>query len=76
MSFNKYYIQEPAEFAALVKSVGVKQIANRKVDALIGSSKSIQMFEFISKSIHLGISESEVSLELSKKYPEYFGESD
>jgi hypothetical protein len=75
MSFNKYYIQEPAVFAELVKSVGPKSIANRKVDALIGSSKSIQMFEFISESIYLGLSEAEVIEELGKKYPTYFGES-
>lgn len=75
MGFNKYYIQEPAAFAELVKSIGPKAIANRKVDALIGPSKSIRMFEFISDSIHLGLSEAEVIEELGKKYPKYFGES-
>lgn len=75
MGFNKYYIPEPAQLAEQVKRVGPAQVVNRKIDAILGSSVSIDVFEFIDDSLHLGLSEAEVMLELSKKYPEYFAES-
>lgn len=75
MSFNKYYIQEPAKFAELVKLNGPKQTVNRKIDAIIGSPLSIDMFELIEDSLDLGMSESEVNELLAEKYPEYFGQS-
>lgn len=75
MSFNKYYIPEPTRLAEQIKRVGPAQVVNRKIDAILGSSVSIDMFKFIGDSLNLGLSEAEVMLELAKKYPEYFAES-
>lgn len=75
MGFNKYYIPEPTRLAEQIKRVGPAQVVNRKIDAILGSAVSIDMFKFICDSLHLGLSEAEVMLELAKKYPEYFAES-
>ena len=45
MSFNKYFIPEPIELAKLFIANGAASVVNRKIDAIIGNSTSIQMFE-------------------------------
>lgn len=73
MSFNKYYIPGPIELVKMIKELGPAKVVNRKIDAIVGSSESIRIFEFISELMRLGLSESDVTEELSKKYPNYFG---
>lgn len=75
MGFNKYYIPEPSQLAEQIKRVGPAQVVNRKIDAIIGSSVSVDIFEFIDDSLTMGLSEAEVNSELAKKYPKYFAES-
>lgn len=75
MSFNKYFIPDPKILANQVIERGPKQVTNRKIDAIIGSAKSIEIFDFMSKSLYLGMTEEEVNSELKKKYPKYFAES-
>lgn len=75
MSFNKYYIPEPDKLAEQIKRVGPAQVVNRKIDAIIGSPISVDIFKFIDDSLDMGLSEAEVVSELAKKYPKYFAES-
>lgn len=72
MSFNKYYIPEPDALAELVIKNGPKSTVNRKIDAIIGNSTSIKIFDFIYEMVHEGKSDSEILIELSKKFPERF----
>jgi hypothetical protein len=75
MSFNKYFIPEPKVLAKQVIEFGPKHVTHRRIDAIIGSSKSIEIFDFMYNSLHLGLTEEEVNFELKKKYPKYFAES-
>ena len=72
MSFNKYYIPEPADLAKLVIKNGPKSTVNRKIDAIIGNSTSIKIFDFMYDRVHEGLSDAEIIPELSKKFPEQF----
>ena len=72
MSFNKYFIPEPAEFASLIKRNGPKSTVNRKIDAIIGNSISIQMFDAAYDLIKEDLSESDVIDALTQKFPSYF----
>lgn len=72
MSFNKYFIPEPAEFARLIKQNGPKYTVRRKIDAIIGNSTSIDMFDFAYELSGAGVIDSEIIDALTQKFPEYF----
>lgn len=72
MSFNKYYIPSPEDFARLIKQNGPKHTVNRKIDAIIGNSDSIEMFEIAHDLLEAGSSEPDVIEALTQKFPEHF----
>lgn len=72
MSFNKYYIPVPSEFAKLIQENGPKACVNRKIDAIIGSPVSIEMFDLAHDMLANGSTEKSVISELSKKFPDHF----
>jgi hypothetical protein len=72
MSFNKYYIPEPAALAEQVKTHGVKHAVSRKIDTIIGNPVSIEIFDFMWNSMRTNTPELEIMESLSQKYPDYF----
>ena len=47
MGFNKFFVPEPTEVARQVKLNGPTQFINRKIDAVIGNSTSIDIMDHI-----------------------------
>ncbi len=72
MSFNKYFIPEPIDLAKLFIANGAASVVNRKIDAIIGNSTSIQMFDRASSLVQEGKSDETVLKDLSDKFPIYF----
>lgn len=72
MSFNKYYIPEPAELAKQIHENGATSVVRRKIDAIIGNSTSVQIFDHAYELMHEGKSDSEILQSLSTKFPIYF----
>ena len=72
MSFNKYYIPEPEDFAKRVTEQGPRACVNRKIDAIIGNPTSIKIFDFIYEELVDGQDEKSIGEKLVKKFPKYF----
>ena len=72
MSFNKYYIPDPAEFARLIKQNGPKTTVSRKIDAIVGNSVSIEMFDFAYEMVRKNESDESVLAALIQKFPNQF----
>ena len=72
MSFNKYYIPEPGDLATLMKQNGPKHTVSRKIDALIGNSVSIEIFDFAYEMVRKKESDEFVLEALTQKFPDYF----
>ena len=76
MSFNKYFIPEPAVVAEQIKERGPKSFISRKIDAVIGNPVSVKILDHIYEEVNSGKGDQEVMTSLSKKFPTYFnGES-
>ena len=76
MSFNKYFIPEPAVIAEQIKERGPKSFISRKIDAVIGNPVSVNILDHIYEEVNLGKDDESVLTSLSKKFPTYFnGES-
>lgn len=76
MSFNKYFIPEPAVIAEQIKERGPKSFISRKIDAVIGNPDSVKILDHIYEEVNLGKDDDSVMISLSKKFPTYFnGES-
>lgn len=71
MSFNKYYIPEPLEFAKQVVQKGPAAVINRKIDSIIGNPISVQIFDYIYENSQ-GKTDAEVLIELRKIFPNQF----
>lgn len=72
MSFNKYYIPDPVDFAKFIKERGPKSTVSRKIEAIIGNPISIQMFDLAYEMVKSDSSDADVLEALSKKFPDYF----
>ena len=72
MSFNKYYIPDPTDLVRLVNQNGPAHTVNRKIDAIIGNSTSIKIFDFMYERVNSGKSDRLIMLELSEKFPTHF----
>lgn len=76
MSFNKYFIPEPAVVAEQIKERGPKSFISRKIDAVIGNPDSVDILDHVYEEVKLGKDDSSVLQSLTKKFPQYFnGES-
>lgn len=76
MSFNKYFIPEPAVIAEQIKERGPKSFISRKIDAVIGNPVSVNILDHIYEEVNLGKDDDSVLTSLAKKFPTYFnGES-
>jgi len=72
MGFNKYFVPEPAEVARQVKLNGPTQFINRKIDAVIGNSTSIDMMDHIYEKSKTGQTDNQILKSLVEKFPVYF----
>lgn len=74
MSFNKYYVPEPADLADQVKKNGPTAFANirRKVDALVGDSESMCIIEHIYEQVKEGLSDDTILESLAVLFPDLF----
>lgn len=66
MGFNKYFIPEPAEFISRVESSGGPShfVAIKKIDAVMGDSKSIKLLDKMYEMVRAGLTDSAVLAEL------------
>jgi 3-hydroxyacyl-CoA dehydrogenase len=72
MSFNKYFIPEPADLAAQIQKNGPTSVVRRKIDAIIGNSTSVKIFDHAYELMHEGKADPEILESLSSKFPTYF----
>lgn len=72
MSFNKYYIPDPADLARSMKQNGPTKTVSRKIDAIIGNPTSVDMFDLAYDMVSQNESDESVIKVLTQKFPEYF----
>jgi hypothetical protein len=72
MSFNKYYMPAPENLATLMKENGPTHTVARKIDALIGNSVSIEIFDFAYEMVRKKESDEFALDALTQKFPDYF----
>ncbi len=72
MGFNKFFVPEPAEVARQVKLNGPTQFINRKIDAVIGNSTSVDIMDHIYERSQTGQTDDQILKSLVKKFPVYF----
>lgn len=66
MGFNKYFIPDPAEFISRVESSGgpAHFVAIKKIDAVMGNSKSVKLLDRMYEMVRAGRTNEEVLTEL------------
>lgn len=66
MGFNKYFIPDPAEFISRVESSGgpAQFVAIRKIDAVMGNSKSVKLLDKMYEMVREGATDAAVLTEL------------
>ena len=72
MSFNKYFIPEPANLVKLIHENGPTSVVRRRIDAIIGNATSIKIFDHAYEQMHEGKTDPEILESLSSKFPTYF----
>jgi uncharacterized protein (DUF1499 family) len=72
MSFNKYYIPEPLDFAKHVVQKGPTAAVTRKIDAIIGNATSSKIFKFIYDMVLEQKPDELILEELRSKFPDQF----
>jgi hypothetical protein len=67
MGFNKYLVPEPKKMIKVLED-GVSDFFNRKIDAMIGNSVSMQMIDDAYGLMKMKIDEDEIIETLKTKY--------
>lgn len=72
MSFNKYYIPDPLDFAKQVVQKGPSATVNRKIDAIVGHPTSVKIFDYMYDQVSVGKSDADILEELRTNFPNQF----
>ena len=72
MSFTKWYLPDPHEFAHQIQLYGPITVSKRRADAILGNEDSVDMLNLIIELRESGLNGEDVLTELSKKFPTYF----
>jgi|LauGreDrversion4_2_1035121.scaffolds.fasta_scaffold741294_3 hypothetical protein len=67
MGFNKYFVPEPKQMIKVLED-GVSDFFNRKIDALVGNSVSMQMIDDAYGLLKMKVDEDEIIETLKTKY--------
>jgi hypothetical protein len=73
MGFNKYFVPEPDVLVKMLRRDGVRYFFNRKIDAMIGNTESMQILDDAYSLIKNDITDSEIIEIIENNYAHALG---
>lgn len=72
MSFTKWYLPKPSDFAEQIQLYGPVSVAKRNADVILGDPISVDILNEIVDRYNEGLNGGEILKNLTQKFPTYF----